>query len=103
MFRSSCLLLSIFAALNIANSELSPLKLSIYYQNDCRTNKYFLLKDLLQYDFLVCKEEGEVRVEVGHFQILKERDAGLEFRGGILKKKEKLFLKVGGLHNLSLS
>lgn len=88
--------------MNIANSELSPLKLSMYYQNDCRTSKYFLLKDLLQYDFLVCKEQGEVRVEVGHFQILKERDAGPEIRGGILIKK-RLFLKVGGLHNLSLN
>ena len=77
--------------MNIANSELSPLKLSMYYQNDYRTSKYFLLKDLLQYDFLVCKEEEEVRVEVGISKFWRKGMQVLKFAKEFWKKREVIF------------
>ena len=100
---SSCLKLCSFEHCKLRT--LPSLKLSIYYQNDWRTRKYFLLKVPLYYELLVCKKKGAVRKEVGYFQILKKRDAVPEIRleREEFWKKRNWFSKVGGLHNLFLS
>ena len=95
MFMSSCLKLCSFEHCKLRT--LPSLKLSIYYQNDWRTRKYFLLKVPLYYELLVCKKKGAVRKEVGYFQILKKRDAVPEIRleREEFWKKKKLIFKGG--------